>query len=170
MKKIWLAAVAAALVAGSAWGAKSVPAFNLKNLDGKTTTFKDLAEKYRLMAFVFWGSTCDPCKSELAEINKFAGNYEGFGVVAVAVDTARTSAQVKPYIKGQGYTFEVLLDVDGDLQRGLGVVGTPYSFLVTAAGDVIYEHSGFRKGDEKKMEEEILEYFAGENAGEPSSE
>lgn len=147
-------------IATPTWAAKTVPKFRLKNVDGKKVTFDDLAEKYELMAFVFWSTGCAPCKDELIEINKFAGDYEGFGVVAVSTDSARTSSQVKPYFKGQGFKFDTLLDVDGELVKALGIPGDPYALLVTAKGEVIWEHSGYRKGDEKKMQAEIEKYFA----------
>lgn len=159
MKKLLPILLVLSLLAIPAWAAKEVPHFCLKNVDGKMVKFEDLAGQYKLMAFLFWSTTCDPCKEELAAVNKWAGKYEGFKVVAVAVDSARTSSQVKPYIKGQGYGYEVLLDENGDLQKGLGVFATPFSFLITADGQITYEHSGYRKGDEKKLEEEVQKYF-----------
>lgn len=147
-------------IAIPAWAAKTVPNFRLNNVDGKKVTFDDLAAKYELMAFVFWATGCAPCKDELVEINKFAGDYDGFGVVAVSTDSARTSSQVKPYFKGQGFKFDTLLDVDGELVKALGIPGNPYALLVTAQGDIIWEHSGYRKGDEKKMQAEVEKYFA----------
>ncbi len=157
---ILTAALVLLAIANPTWAAKTVPKFNLKNVDGKKVTFDDLAAKYELMAFVFWSTACEPCKDELVEINKFANDYKGFGVVAVSTDSARTSSQVKPYFKGQGFKFDTLLDVDGELVKGLGIPGNPYALLVTSGGDVIWEHSGYRKGDENKMRAEIEEYFA----------
>jgi cytochrome c biogenesis protein CcmG/thiol:disulfide interchange protein DsbE len=150
----------AVLAAAPGWAAKTMPPFSVKNVDGKKMTFEDYASRYRLMAFVFWAMNCDPCKEELVEINKFADKYDGFGVIAVATDTARTSSQVKPYVKGQGFKFDVLLDVDGDLVKALGIPGNPYATLVTSDGEIIWEHSGYRTGDEVKMEEEIKKFFA----------
>jgi len=160
---------AVVLIAASTptWAAKTVPAFKLCNMDGKKVTFADLAEEYELMALVFWATDCGPCKDELVEVNKFADDYDGFGVVAVATDSARTSSEVKPYVKGQGFKFDVLLDVDGELVKALGIPGNPYAMLVTAEGDVIWEHSGYRKGDEKTMRAEIEKYFAD---GEPEAD
>jgi peroxiredoxin len=157
---ILTAALVLIAIATPTWAAKTVPKFRLNNVDGKKITFDGLAAKYELMAFVFWSTVCDPCKDELVEINKFAGDYEGFGVVAVSTDSARTSSQVKPFFKGQGFKFDTLLDVDGELVKALGIPGNPYVLLVTAKGDVIWEHSGYRKGDEKKMQAEIEKYFA----------
>lgn len=142
------------------WAAKTMPKFYLQNVDGKKRAFEDVAAPYELVAFVFWGTGCAPCKEQLIETNKFLGEYKGLGLVAVSTDTARTSSQVKSYIKGQGYEFETLLDVDGDLERGLGIPGIPYCLLVTSAGDIIWEHSGYRRGDERKMKEEIDKFFA----------
>jgi cytochrome c biogenesis protein CcmG/thiol:disulfide interchange protein DsbE len=162
MKTIIKVLILTALVSYAlpAWAAKTVPAFDLKNADGKKRMFDDYASQYELVALVFWSTSCEPCKAELVEINKFADSYEGFGVVAVSIDTTRTSSQVKPYFKGQGFKFETLLDIDGVLQKSLGVPGVPYSVLATAAGDVVWEHSGYRKGDELKMKAEIEKYFA----------
>ncbi|UCH78666.1 MAG: TlpA family protein disulfide reductase [Candidatus Coatesbacteria bacterium] len=175
MKSVITFAVAAAVLLGApAWAAKTMPPFNLKNVDGQKMNFAKYAEKYELMAFVFWATGCAPCKDELVEINKFADDYEGFGVVAVSTDSARTSSLVKPYFKGQGFKFDTLLDVDGELVKALGVPGNPFSLLVTAAGDIIWEHSGYRKGDERKIKEEIEKYFAAageaETAEEPAAE
>jgi peroxiredoxin len=146
------------LAAGAAWAAKTMPAFSLKCVDGRKVTFETYASQYELMAFVF----CAPCKEELVEINKFADKYDGFGVVAVSTDTARTSSQVKPYVKGQGFKYDVVLDVDGELVKALGVPGNPYAMLVTKKGDIFWEHSGYRKGDEIKLEEEVKKFFAAE--------
>jgi peroxiredoxin len=171
MKSVITFAVAAAVLLGApAWAAKTMPPFKLNNVDGQKMNFAAYAEKYELMAFVFWATGCAPCKDELVEINKFADDYEGFGVVAVSTDSARTSSQVKPYFKGQGFKFDTLLDVDGDLVKALGVPGNPYSILVTAAGDIIWEHSGYRKGDERKIKEEIEKYFAAAGEAELTEE
>jgi len=162
MRTVTLLTAALVLVATAtaAWAAKTVPDFRLYNVDGNQVTFEELAAKYELMVFVFWATECVPCKDELVEINKFAGDYEGFGVVAVSTDSARTSSQVKPYFKGQGFKFDTLLDVDGELVKALGIPGNPYELLVTARGEVIWEHSGYRKGDEKKLRQEVEKYFA----------
>ncbi|NIT35313.1 MAG: redoxin domain-containing protein [candidate division Zixibacteria bacterium] len=143
-----------------AWAAKTMPKFYLQDVDGKKRAFEDVAAQYELVAFVFWGTGCAPCKEQLIETNKLLDEYKGLGLVAVSTDTARTSSQVKSYIKGQGYEFETLLDVDGDLQRGLGIPGIPYSLLVASDGDIVWEHSGYRRGDERKMKEEIDKFFA----------
>lgn len=152
----------AVLAAAPTWAAKTMPPFSAKCVDGKKMTFEDYASEYKLMAFVFWAMDCGPCKEELVEINKFVGKYDGFGVVAVSTDTARTSSQVKPYVKGQGLKFDVLLDTDGELVKALGIPGNPYALLVTSDGEIFWEHSGYRTGDEVKMEAEVKKFFAAE--------
>ena len=168
MRSRWLLVlVGLVIVATPLWAAKTVPQFNLKNIDGVQENFKNVVGDYKVVALVFWMMSCDPCKEELAELNKIAAKYDGFGIVAVACDTARTSSQVKPYVKGQGYKFDVLLDEDANLQKGMGVPGCPYSFLVTATGEVIWEHSGYRKGDEKTLAAEVEKYLSAAPASAP---
>lgn len=165
MKRLKSVLVPVVILVASSWAAKVIPNVSLNNADGVKKSFADYAAQYRLVVVVFWDTSCKPCKEELVELNKLLPDYEGLGVVAVACDTARTAGQVKPYFKGQGYNFDTLLDVDGDLQRALGVTGTPHTILATPAGEVVWEHIGYRKGDENALRAEIEKYLNSTPAG-----
>jgi len=160
MKKLNVITALALAWAAAAWAGKVIPNVYLKNVDGEKKSVADYAAHYRLVVVVFWDTACKPCKEELVEINKWAGDYEGLGVIAVACDTARTASQVKPYFRGQGYKFDTLLDIDGDLQRALGVTGTPYTLLATSGGEIVWEHVGYRKGDENVLRAEIERHLS----------
>ena len=67
---------------------------------------------------------------------------EDFVVLAVSqdVDGAIT---VKPYLQEGGYTFPVLLDVQGEVGRKYGVTGYPETFIIDRQGQVVYHHIGY---------------------------
>jgi cytochrome c biogenesis protein CcmG/thiol:disulfide interchange protein DsbE len=141
---------------------KIIPDFELDDLNGENVSFYDILESGSGPTVLsFWYVACEPCKDEHVELQNLLDEYEddGLVVVAVSVDSSKTVSGVKPYIRGNGYTFTVLLDTDGNAKQTLGVPYEPYTFLVDCEGNVIHEKLGYRKGDEKVLEEAIVEYI-----------
>jgi peroxiredoxin len=152
------AAVAFAGIAAPSFAGKVIPDFELDDLNGESVSFYDvLASGPGPTVLSFWYVACEPCKDEHVELQDLLDEYEGDGLVVVAVS--------KPYIRGNGYTFTVLLDIDGNVKQTLGVPYEPYTFLVDCEGNVIHEKLGYRKGDEKVLEEAIVEYIDTRGAG-----
>jgi peroxiredoxin len=149
-------------IAGPAHAGKVIPDFELNDMNGDRVSFYDILESGPGPTVLsFWYVACEPCKDEHVELQKLLDEYgdEGLVVVAVSVDSSKTVSGVKPYIRGNGYTFTVLLDIDGNVKQTLGVPYEPYTFLVDCEGDVIHEKLGYRKGDEKVLEETIVKYI-----------
>jgi cytochrome c biogenesis protein CcmG/thiol:disulfide interchange protein DsbE len=149
-------------IAGPAYAGKVIPDFELDDLNGDRVSFYDILESGPGPTVLsFWYVACEPCKDEHVELQKLLDEYEddGLVVVAVSVDSSKTVSGVKPYIRGNGYTFTVLLDIDGNVKQTLGVPYEPYTFLVDCEGNVIHEKLGYRKGDEKVLEEAIVKYI-----------
>jgi thioredoxin-related protein len=76
-------------------------------------------------------------------------------VVAVTIDNARNVMKVKPYVDGQAWPFDILLDVNSDLMRAMNVINPPHTFLIDKTGNVVYSHTGYLEGDEFTLEEKI---------------
>lgn len=162
------AVVAFAGVAAPSYAGKVIPDFELYDLNGENVSFYDvLASGPGPTVLSFWYVACEPCKDEHVELQNLLDEYEddGLVVVAVSVDSSKTVSGVKPYIRGNGYTFIVLLDIDSNVELTLGVPYEPYTFLVDWEGNVIHEKLGYRKGDEKVLEEVIVEYIESGGAG-----
>lgn len=146
--------------ASATLGEKSIPEFYTVDMDNNKVALSDfLGEGPVVMAF--WDSTCKPCKNEQPHLDKLYEEYkdQGLKVLAISVDSAKTVGDVKPYIKGNGYKFTVLLDVDNTVRKSCGVQFTPHTFLLDNTGKVIYEKMGYTKGDENVLEEKIVEYL-----------
>jgi len=164
-----LVTVAVALVAApAAMGeeASEVANFVLKDLDGKDVSLNDIRAKGPVL-IDFWATWCKPCLRELPKVDSLRVKYaaERLQVVAISIDETRSVSKVKSYIKTHDYGFQVLLDPNQRTLRQLQGVNVPYLVIISQSGERVYTHSGYREGDEKKVESVLDELFAGTKAG-----
>jgi thioredoxin-related protein len=76
-------------------------------------------------------------------------------LIAVCTDNARNVPKVKPYVDGQGWEYEIIMDINQDFQRAMNVAQIPHTFLLDTKGNIVYQHSGYLEGDEFALEEKI---------------
>jgi len=137
---------------------QTLPDLNLKDVNGKVVNVKDYAKKGKIVIISFWATWCTPCKKELNNINELYEEWKSkydVIVVAVSIDNARNVMKVKPYVDGQAWPFDVLLDVNSDMMRAMNVVNPPHTFLLNKEGNIVYSHTGYLEGDEFTLEEKI---------------
>ncbi|MFA9214011.1 MAG: peroxiredoxin family protein [Candidatus Methylacidiphilales bacterium] len=137
---------------------QTLPDLNLKDVNGKVVNVKDYAKKGKIVIISFWATWCTPCKKELNNINELYEEWKtkyDVIVVAVSIDNARNVMKVKPYVDGQAWPFDVLLDVNSDMMRAMNVVNPPHTFLLNKEGNIVYSHTGYLEGDEFTLEEKI---------------
>jgi peroxiredoxin len=136
---------------------KKIPSVSLKTMDGKTVNTALLGLNGPVV-ISFWATWCTPCKKELNNINELYEEWKtkyDVIVVAVSIDNARNVMKVKPYVDGQAWPFDVLLDVNSDMMRAMNVVNPPHTFLLDKTGNIVYSHTGYLEGDEFTLEEKM---------------
>lgn len=121
------------------------------SLEGKLPA--DLKGKVVLVDF--WASWCAPCKQSFPTLETLQKKYAGRGFVVVAVSVDEKAANMERFLKANPVAFTVVRDAAQKLVAATGVATMPTSFLLDGTGKVRLVHSGFRKGDEKKLEQEI---------------
>ncbi len=137
-----------------------LPNVSLKNIDGKSVELKDIVKPGQITVLTFWATWCAPCKKELDNMMDL---YDGWQkdpkvqVIAVSIDDARTAPKVKSTVKSKGWDYTVLLDSNEDLKRALNISSVPFSMIVNGKGEIVYQHSGYKDGDEDKMDAKIKE-------------
>jgi len=104
---------------------------------------------------LFWSVFCDPCRAELANLQKAQDRYAGreLAVVAVAVDGEPLRNIIGGFARQEGYTFTVLVD-DLDptgvwkVADAYGVAVTPTLLLLGKGGTVLLRRGGKIREDE----------------------
>lgn len=142
---------------------QTLPDLNLKDINGKLVNVKDYSKKGKMVIISFWATWCTPCKKELNNINELYDEWKtkyDVIVVAVSIDNARNVMKVKPYIDGQAWPFDVLLDVNSDMMRAMNVVNPPHTYLLDKSGNIVYSHAGYLEGDEFTLEEKMKALLA----------
>ena len=149
-------------------GGDIAPDFTLRDIDGQSVSLSSLRGEVVLINF--WATWCGPCQVEMPHLERMYKDLhdQGFTVLSISADDARTASQVKPLVKRNGYTYPVLLDKETAVVSQYNPGKTlPYSVLVDRDGRVAQVHQGFSPGDEVKMRSEI-EALLGAPAAGPS--
>ncbi len=141
---------------GSPASAEPAPDFQLRSINNASVSLSDY--KGQVVLIDFWATWCGPCKVAMPHIQRIydENKKDGFVVLSISIDEARTASKVKPYIKSRGYSFEVLLDKETEVvalynpQKVL-----PYAVIIDRKGEVAWRHSGYVAGDEKELEEQV---------------
>ncbi|MSQ78098.1 MAG: TlpA family protein disulfide reductase [Flavobacteriaceae bacterium] len=158
MKSLFITLAALSISFGSFAQTKQLPDLKLKDLNGNERNIKDLGTTGKITIITMWATWCKPCVQEINAINEVMEEWKtkyGVVLVAVSVDNARNTPKVKPFVDGQGWDFDVILDVNEDLKRALNAPSVPYLILVDEKGKIVYEHNGYLPGDEVNLEEKI---------------
>ena len=75
----------------------------------------------------------------------------------MSIDQAQNVNKVKPLVDSKGFEYDVLLDVNSDLARALGVQNIPHVFLFDGTGKLVYNHIGYKDGDENTLYNHVKE-------------
>ncbi len=147
-------------ITASAFAQNSLPAVDLKTLDGQIINTSQIENDGKPIVISFWATWCSPCKRELNNINDVYEDWfdeTGVKVIAISIDDARQVYKVGPYIEGVAWEFDVLLDTNSDFKRAMNVNNVPYTILLDGNGNVVYKHNNYAEGDEIELYEKILE-------------
>ena len=139
---------------------QNISNLKIRSYDGKKFIIKNNLNNDATIV-LFWATWCLPCKKEFTEIQKLQKKYpdKSINVITISKDTPRSLAKVKSFVKSHSYKFTYLIDPSGEVCSKLLINAIPHSFLIDKKGKVFYSRSGYRKGDETKLEKEILKYW-----------
>jgi len=135
-----------------------IPSVKLRNTDGKIVNTAELGNDGRPFIISFFATWCKPCLRELTAVNEVYADWQeetGVRLIAVSIDQAQDANKVKPLMDGKGFEYEVLLDVNGDFKRAMGVNNIPHVFLFDGKGNKVYSHIGYKDGDETALYKEV---------------
>lgn len=134
----------------------AVPELKLKDLQNTTLSTKELTGG-KITLINFWATYCVPCRKEMKHLDRINKTYsdQGVQVVGISIDDSRTVGRVKSMVRSQKLAYTMLLDTEKKFYNNFNTNAMPFSILVDADGQIIWEHTGYIPGDEIKMETEI---------------
>ena len=147
-------------VASSFTGAKVFPKVNLKDLSGNQINTESFITDGKITVVSFFATWCKPCQLEMDNIGEIYEDWqEAYGVemVAISVDNARSAAKLNSLVKSKDWGYKILLDDKQQIQNTLGFQTIPQTFLLDQNGNIVYEHNGYKPGDEIELEDHIAE-------------
>ncbi len=137
---------------------RTVPAVNIKTLDGKQFNTSAITNDGKPIIISFWATWCKPCIQELTAIHEVYGDWQtetGVKLIAISIDNSRTSVNVKPMVNAKEWDYEVYLDENSDFKRAMGVNNVPHTFIINGKGEIVWEHTTYSEGGENEILEEI---------------
>tara|TARA_B100002051_G_C16718989_1_gene631174 strand:- start:625 stop:1116 length:492 start_codon:yes stop_codon:yes gene_type:complete len=137
---------------------KSLPAVDLKTLDNNTFNSSEFYNDGKPIVISFWATWCKPCIKELNNIAEIYEDWQdetGVKIIAISIDDARNMSKVKPKVNALLWDYEVYCDPNGDLKRAMGVSTVPHTFLLNENKEIVYQHTGYKDGDEYDLFKKI---------------
>ena len=145
--------------------ARKLPSINVKTFEGKTVNSSTFSNDGKPLIISFWATWCSPCKKELNAVNEVYSDWKketGVKLIAIALDDSKSSSKVAPYVNSKSWEYENYLDMNQDLQRAMNVINPPHTFILDGKGNIVWQHIGFKDGDEDQYIEVVRKIIKGE--------
>ena len=129
------------------------PGFELQGLDEEVYSLKRLNGKP--VVINFWASWCGPCRLEAPELVRLYDKYnDRVEIYAVNLTSSDSIEGAKGFAEEFGFSFPVLLDLDGSVGNTYQVKAIPTTYFVNHKGIIIDQVTGLVPPDqlEKKFQ------------------
>jgi len=136
--------------AASSIKGKSAPAWELKDLNGKTirsTTFSG-----RVVILSFWATWCPPCRAEIPTFNALQKQYGDQGLAVVGISMDDGPEVVKPFVQKAPINYQVVMGDNKTAEAFGATEGIPTTFIIDREGRIVSRHLGLRSHAEFETE------------------
>ena len=132
--------------AGMQWQGKYAPAFDLTTIQGERFSLSDSMGK-KVVVLNFFATWCEPCQSEMAELERYFEEHRDGSFLLLAVDVRETPEVVGAFFREHKLRFPVGID-DGRVEKQYRVSGYPTTVLIGVDGKVqLYEVGAMPNAD-----------------------
>ncbi len=109
---------------------------------------------------LFWLTTCYPCRVEMKAIKKVYAQWKqeaDFNLVAISTDFPKNYDNFVKQVKDNDWPWQTYNDLNREFKHVLpgGLNGLPQTFILDAAGNVVYHKRKYSSGDEQRLFEKI---------------
>lgn len=111
------------------------PDFKLEDTKGNQVSLSDLRGK--VVVVNFWATWCPPCIEEMPSMEQLHEALKDDDFVLLAINTEKNGRSVvPPFLNKTPYTFPILYDDQGLVQKQYGVFKFPESFIIRKDGTI----------------------------------
>jgi peroxiredoxin len=140
--------------AGLAAEKKSLaPNFILKDLDQVKVELASFKDKKPVVLF-FWTTWCPYCQKALRDLNRNLPEFSKEGYEILPINAGEPEAKVSRFVKSNGFTFRVILDLDSEASEAYHVYGVPAYFLVDKKGYLRLTDNYFPREEARELAKE----------------
>lgn len=109
------------------------PDFEFSGFDGQRLRLSDFRGK---AVFInFWATWCNPCRTEMPDMDALLGGYADRGLVILSVNNGDSFKRADSFVKDLGVQFTAFAyDPETSIANRYGVYGLPTSFFIDAEG------------------------------------
>lgn len=132
--------------------AEPAPAWELKDIDGKTVKLSDFQGKVVILDF--WATWCPPCRAEIPHFVELQKQYQDQGLVVIGVSLDQGGPEVvSAFAKQQKINYPVVMGNEAVAKQYGNIEAIPTTFIIDPKGNIAGKHEGFT--DKSVFEDEI---------------
>ncbi len=131
-----------------------VPAFTVRDIDGKSVSLADLKGKVVLVNF--WATWCPPCRAEIPDLVKLQDKYRDKLVILGISEDEVEPAQVKAFATEQKMNYPIVMATPELRQIFKGVAALPTTFVLDTEGKIQMRHVGMLDPERTEVETRYL--------------
>lgn len=142
---------------------KNFPAPELITLDQAAAPLADYIGNGKPTVIALWATWCQPCHLELDAMKPYLKKWEqeyGAQVLAISLDQRHLLNRIKPLASRKGWDYNVLVDMNGQLQSILGFRSIPQMYILDGTGKIVESYTGYETGRELQVDRLIKKLAA----------
>lgn len=116
------------------------PDFQLPTLKGEPKSLKQL--KGKGVVLNFWGSWCEPCRTEMPALNEIYRRYQAQGIEVIGINIAETDVTAMQFVKQYQLDFPIWMDRDREVVELYQIGPIPSTYLIAPDGKIAYIKEG----------------------------
>ena len=132
----------------------AMPAFTLKDLDGRPLSSGDFHGKVLIVNF--WATWCPPCRAEIPDLIALQNKYrDQVQVIGISQDEAGPDV-VRQFVAEQHMNYPVAMSTPDVEKLFPGIYALPTSFIVGPDGKIMQKHVGMLNAQVTETETRAL--------------
>lgn len=141
----------------------NAPQFEITGMSGKKIYLEKLLKEYKAVVLNFWGLRCGACIEEIPHLNAISKKFKD-EIIILGVNVDGMDGN---YIKGQMSSmglvidYEVVPDPEFAMADMYQMLAAPLTVIIDSKGVVRYWHENYEPGNEKELEEAIINTING---------